>query len=421
MLYHFYEFNHLALTPFRVLAEVGQSVLRSPFNPASYTFTGRSMAAAFDVFESVTRRYGKPKFGLHSTYINGLPVPVTNEIVWQKPFCRLVRFHRDDQAMKDVHPKRKYDDPTVLLVAPLSGHYATLLRGTVEAMLPEHNVYITDWADARMVPGSSGRFDLDDYIDYLIEMIQVLGPNVHVIAVCQPGPAALAAISLMAEDNDPCQPATMTFMGSPIDARRSPTVPNQLAEERPFKWFEDHMIMTVPFPYPGAMRRVYPGFVQLTSFMSLNKERHVDAQWQYFNNLVAGDGDSVAKHQTFYDEYLSVMDLTAEFYLQTIRDVFQEHALPNGTFKHRGRLVRPAAIKSTALMTVEGELDDISGIGQTQAAHDLCINIPQDRQMDYVQAGVGHYGVFNGARFRNEIQPRIRDFILSFRERPSSL
>ncbi len=420
MLYHLYELNHLAVAPARAMLDAGQFFLRSPLNPASYTVTGRTWAAAFDVFESVTRRYGKPSFGLNKTTVNGHPVPVTEEVVWRKPFCKLLHFQRDDKVMGQIHPARLSDDPTVLIVAPLSGHYATLLRGTVEAMLPEHDVYITDWTDARMVPKISGSFDLDDYIDYVIEMIQFLGPNIHVMAVCQPGPAVLAAVSLMAEDDDPCQPATMTIMGSPIDTRRSPTVPNQLAEEKPHLWFKRNMIMTVPFPYPGAMRRVYPGFVQLTSFMSMNRDRHIDAQWQYFNSLVKGDGDSVARHQDFYNEYLSVMDLTAEFYLDTIEHVFQNHSLPKGELIHRDRLVRPEAIRTTALMTVEGELDDISGIGQTQAAHDLCVNIPKDRQSDYIQEGVGHYGVFNGSRFRTEIQPRIRDFILSFRERPGA-
>jgi len=239
--------------------------------------------------------------------------------------------------------------------------------------------------------------------------------------VCQPGPACLSATAVMAEDNDPCQPASLIIMGSPIDARRSPTEPNILAEERPFKWFEENMIATVPWPHPGFMRRVYPGFVQLSSFMSMNRDRHIDAQYNYFASLVAGDGDSAAKHREFYDEYLSVMDLTEEFYLQTIHDVFQQHLLPRGKFYHRDRLVDPAAIETTALMTVEGENDDISGIGQTQAAHDLCVNIPDNRQFDYVQPNVGHYGVFNGSRFRNEIQPRIRDFIRSFRVRPDNI
>ncbi len=420
MLYHVYELNHAAVTPLRVAATWSKALLRSPMNPMAYTLAGRSAAAALDVFESVTRRYGKPQFGLTETRINGEPVAITERKIWRRPFCTLKHFQRDPDHLARLRGKR-LQDPKVLIVAPMSGHYATLLRGTVAAMLPEHDVYITDWTDARMVPLFQGRFDLDDYIDYLIDMLHVLGPDVHVMAVCQPGPAALSATALMAEDDDPCQPASLIVMGSPIDPRRSPTLPNKLAQRRSLQWFRDNVIVTVPFPHPGAMRRVYPGFIQLSSFLTMNRELHVNAQWRFYQSLVDGDGDTAAKHREFYDEYLSVMDLTEEFYLQTIRDVFQQYLLPRGKFHHRGRLVNPAAIETTALMTVEGEKDDISGIGQTQAAHDLCTNIPDERKVDYVQPGVGHYGVFNGSRFRNEIQPRIRDFIRSFRTRPASV
>jgi poly(3-hydroxybutyrate) depolymerase len=299
----------------------------------------------------------------------------------------------------------------VLIVAPLSGHYATLLRGTVEAFLPDHEVYITDWVNARQVPLMEGRFDFHDYIDVVRQMLTALGDRAHVVAVCQPGPPVLAASCLMAEDGDEARPASMTFMGSPIDARLSPTVTNHLAEQRPFAWFETNMIHTVPPPYPGALRRVYPGFVQLYSFMSMNAERHQDAHRGYFNDLVKGDGDHAAKHLAFYDEYLSVLDLTEEFYLQTIEIVFQKYLLPKGELEHRGRKVRPEIITDIALMTVEGELDDISGVGQTQAAHGLCTGLPDDKHETYVQPGVGHYGVFNGRRFAEEIYPRIRDFI----------
>ena len=277
--------------------------------------------------------------------------------------------------------------------------------------MPTHEVYITEWTDARMVPLWQGGFDLDDYIDYIRAMLTHLGGGVNVLAVCQPGPPVLAAISLMAEDKDPALPATMTFMGSPIDARQSPTVPNKLAEERSFSWFEERMIYTVPAPYPGMMRRVYPGFVQLSSFMNMNWDNHVNAHRNFFNHLVEGDGDSADKHRFFYDEYLSVLDLSEAFYLQTIKRIFQEHHLARGEFYHRERKVRPETIKTVALMTVEGEKDDISGIGQTQAAHTLCKNIPQSRRFDYIQPGVGHYGVFNGSRFRNEIVPRVNEFI----------
>jgi poly(3-hydroxybutyrate) depolymerase len=301
-------------------------------------------------------------------------------------------------------------DPAILIVAPLSGHYATLLRGTVEAFLPDHAVFITDWTNARDVSVMEGKFDFHDYIDHVRSMLQVLGPRPHVLAVCQPGPAVLAAAAVMAEDKDPSRPASMTLMGSPIDARLSPTVTNKLAEERPFTWFQKQMIYTVPPPYTGVGRRVYPGFVQLYSFMSMNAEKHQEAHRQYFQDLVKGDGDHADKHREFYDEYLSVLDLTEEFYLQTVDIVFQKHLLPKGELAHRGRPVRPELMTDIALMTVEGEFDDISGIGQTQAAHTLCTGIPDEMKVDYVQPGVGHYGVFNGRRFRSEIYPRVKAF-----------
>ncbi len=419
MLYHIYEMNHAVIAPLRAVADLNQMIFRSPLNPMSYTVMGRTIAAASDVFESTTRRYGKPRFGLDETTVEGKPVAITEHVVWRRTFCQLKHFRRDPQQLAEARGGASEPDPKVLIVAPLSGHYATLLRGTVEAMLPEHEVYITDWRDARMVPASRGSFDLNDYIDYLIEMIQHLGRDVHVLGVCQPGPAVLAAASVMGENDDPAAPASMVLMGSPIDTRKSPTEPNILAEQQPFEWFEDTMIMTVPWPNPGFSRAVYPGFIQLTSFMSMNSDRHLDAHWDYYSHLIKGDGDSAQKHREFYDEYLSVMDLTAEFYLQTIDHVFQRHLLPKGELMHRGKPIRPAAITNTALMTVEGELDDISGIGQTQAAHDLCINVPDHMQTDYIQPKVGHYGVFNGSRWRTEIQPRVRDFIRTHRTRPT--
>ena len=412
MLYHLYELNHAVVRPFRAMAKLNANWLSMPFNPASYSMPGRFSAAASNFFLSVTRRYGKPEWGIERTTINGYPVGIEQEVVWEEDFCRLLHFKRRQEDMLCAHGGQRYD-PRVLIVAPLSGHYATLLRGTVEAMLPEHEVYVTDWQDARNVPVAQGRFDLNDYIDYVDSMIRQLGPRAHVIGICQPGPPVLAAISLMAEADDPARPATMTFMGSPIDTRRSPTVPNELAKKRSHAWFEQNMIYTVPWPNPGVMRRVYPGFLQLSGFITMNQGLHIDAHKNYFDHLVKGDCDSIQKHREFYNEYLAVLDLTEEFYLQTIREVFQEHHLPRGMFYHRGRLVRPEAISDVALMTVEGENDDIAGIGQTQAAHDLCCNIPEQKRFDYVQPGVGHYGVFNGRRFRSEIQPRIRDFIRS--------
>ncbi|OFX00917.1 MAG: esterase [Alphaproteobacteria bacterium RIFCSPHIGHO2_12_FULL_63_12] len=410
MLYSAFEFGYAAMTPARLAAGFGAKFWRSSANPMADTWVARASAAALDVFEHATRRYPKPEWEITETMIGGRQVPVTIETAIDKPFCRLLHFRRDEKARRAARGGSA-QDPAVLIVAPLSGHHATLLRGTVEAMLPGHDVYITDWKNARNVPLSEGRFDLNDYVDYLIGFLQEIGPRAHAVAVCQPGPALLAAAALMAEESDPCRPASITIMGSPIDARRSPTVPNLLAQERKFEWFERNMIYTTPAPYTGVMRRVYPGFVQLYSFLSMNHDRHLNAHYDYFNHLVEGDGDNADKHRKFYDEYLSVLDLTEEFYLQTIREVFQEFSLAEGNFLHRGRRVRPEAITDIALMTVEGENDDISGIGQTQAAHDLCVNIPSEMKFDYIQPGVGHYGVFNGSRWRNEIQPRLAKFI----------
>ncbi len=425
MLYSAYELGLTAFSPARFAAGVGAQLWRSPSNPLATTWFGRSSAAALDLFENATRRYPKPEWGITSTTINGFEVPITIEETHRRDFCTLLHFKRDPEALKAAQKKSRTsqsndepaaEQPTVMIVAPLSGHYATLLRGTVEAMIVEHDVYITDWTDARTVPVTAGRFDLNDYIDYLIEFIRTLKPQsgksgVHTMAVCQPGPALMAAAAIMAEDNDPARPASMTIMGSPIDTRRSPTVPNNLSKERSYQWFASNMIQTVPAPYPGVLRRVYPGFIQLYSFLSMNSNRHVNAHYDYFQQLVEGDGDSAEKHRTFYDEYLAVLDMTEECYLQTIKDVFQDHSLAKGEFMHRGRLVDPSFIKDIALMTVEGEKDDISGIGQTQAAHDLCPNIPEKMKVDYIQPGVGHYGVFNGSRWRNEIQPRVKNFI----------
>jgi poly(3-hydroxybutyrate) depolymerase len=302
----------------------------------------------------------------------------------------------------------------------MSGHYATLLRGTVEAFLPRNEVYITDWADARMVPLAEGFFDLEDYVDYVIAMLHFLGPETHVVAVCQPSVPVLAAVAVMEERGDPCVPATMTLMGGPIDTRINPTAVNLLAQQKGTDWFRDNVIMKVPFPHPGFMRDVYPGFLQLSGFMGMNLDRHLNAHAEYFQHLVKGDGDSVSKHREFYDEYLAVMDLTAEFYLQTVDTVFVRHALPKGEMRHRGAPVDLAAIRSVAMLTVEGENDDISGVGQTEAAQLLCSGIPAERKFHYLQPKVGHYGVFNGSRFRAEIAPRITDFIRSHRRRPAA-
>jgi poly(3-hydroxybutyrate) depolymerase len=409
-LYWFYEMSHAALNPSRAWADLTRLYFKNPANPLSYTTFGKSIAAACELFERSTRRYGRPEWGIKSTLVSGERVPVQISTIWERPFCKLIHFERAFERP----PKRP--QPKLLIVAPVSGHYPSLLRGTVEAFLPNHEVYITDWADARMVPVTDGPFDLDDYIDYLISILHTLGGDTHVVAVCQPSVPVLAAAALMEADEDPCVPTSMVLMGGPIDTRINPTAVNALAEKRGIDWFRTHVITKVPFPNPGFMRDVYPGFLQLNGFVTMNLDRHIEAHKQLFLNLVRGDGDSAQKHKEFYDEYLAVMDLAAEFYLQTVDTVFIRHDLPKGRMTHRGRLVDPAAIRRVALLTIEGEHDDISGIGQTEAAHRLCVNIPHDRKAHWLQPGVGHYGVFNGSRFRSEIAPRISDFVLSMGE-----
>jgi len=406
--YHMYEMAHLAVAPARALSDATRLMFRNPINPLAHTPFGRSMSAGAELFERLTRRYGKPTFEFEHTFIDGRQVPITEEVIWKKPFCQLIRFRRDSGR----------NDPKLLIVAPISGHYATLLRGTVEAFLPHYDVYITDWMDARMVPLAAGRFDLDDYIDYPMELCRRLAPDapgagLHTLGVCQPAVPLIAATALLEAQNDPCAPASMTLMGGPIDTRRSPTAVNTLAQQRGTAWFRRNCIINVPFPYPGVGREVYPGFLQLSGFMAMNLDRHVNAHVEMFNHLVEGDGDSAEKHRDFYDEYMAVMDLDAAYYMQTIETVFVRHSLPNGEMRHRGALVDLAAIRRTGLMTVEGEKDDISGVGQTYAAQELCVNLPAERKVHHLQTSVGHYGVFNGSRYRREIAPRIREFIAS--------
>jgi len=406
--YHLYEMNHAAMTPLRMMAEALQQAQSSPLNLLADTAAGRTMSAGLEVFERMTRRYGKPEFGLEETVIDGKPLPIVEKIVWSKPFCNLIHFERE------LGPDQ-LSGPKIVVVAPMSGHYATLLRGTVEALLPSADVYITDWIDARMVPVADGPFDLDDYIDYIIEIVHHLGAGVNLVAVCQPAVPVLAAVAVMEARDDLLRPASMILMGGPIDTRIKPTAVNELAQNKPIEWFRDNVVMTVPFPHPGFSRSVYPGFLQLSGFMSMNLERHVTAHKDFFMHLVKNDGDPAEKHREFYDEYLAVMDLTAEFYLQTVETVFINHALPKGEMLYRGVRVDTAAIRKVALLTVEGENDDISGVGQTQAAHTICINIPDTMRQHYMQPDVGHYGVFNGSRFRREIAPRI----IAFAERHS--
>jgi poly(3-hydroxybutyrate) depolymerase len=400
MLYHAYEFQRQLAEPVRLWANAVERASASPYNPLTDTWFGKSVAAGAEIIARLTRNYGKPAFSLPTTEIDGQTVAVNEEILLRKPFCQLLHFRRDT-------PRR---DPKVLLVAPMSGHFATLLRGTVEALLPDHDVHITDWLDARDVPLAQGNFDLDDYIDYIVEFCRYLGPDLHVIAVCQPSVPAMGAAALMAQARDPRQPRSITLMGGPIDTRISPTVPNDLAMRNSMMWFRHNVITTVPLSYTGAMRRVYPGFVQLSSFITMNLDRHVNAHMRQFEHLIKGDDDSAESHRRFYDEYLAVMDLTAEFYLQTIQVVFKEHLLPRGVWVSRNRPIEPAAIE-TALMTVEGALDDISGLGQTRAAHALTPNIPGARHVHWEQPRVGHYGIFNGRKWREQIMPRVRDFI----------
>jgi poly(3-hydroxybutyrate) depolymerase len=405
--YWLYEMSQAALNPARAYADAVRLFFKNPANPWSYTQIGKTVAAASEVFERSTRRYGKPEWKIDSTVIGGERVPVHISAVWERPFCRLLHFERGFE-----HPPRR-PQPRLLIVAPMSGHYPTLLRGTVEGFLPNHDVYLTEWIDARMVPLAEGSFDLDDYIDYLISMFHLLRGDVHVVAVCQPSVPVLAAVARMEADDDPYVPHSMVLMGGPIDTRVNATVVNKLAEHRGIDWFRRNVITKVPFPNPGFLRDVYPGFLQLHGFVSMNLDRHLEAHRNLFLHLVKGDGDSAQKHREFYDEYLAVMDLCAEFYLQTVETVFIRHALPRGRMTHRRVPIDPAKIRRVALMTIEGENDDISGVGQTEAAHALCPNIPSERTAHWLQPGVGHYGVFNGSRFRAEIAPRISDFVFS--------
>lgn len=410
MLYHLYDLHHALLTPARAAAELARTAFQNPFNPVTHTQGGRTVAAVAEVFERVTRKFGRPTFDLPFTTIDGKKVLITEEDVIQKPFCHLLHFKRATS--------RK--DPIVLVVAPMSGHWATLLRGTVEALLPHHDVYITDWEDARQIPLSMGRFNLDDYIAYLREFLEHLGPDVHMIAVCQPAVPTMATACLMNAEDHPCKPRSMTLMGGPIDTRVTATEVTQLAEERPMSWFEKTLVTDVPFYYPGAFRKVYPGFLQLSGFMSMNMDRHVSAHMNFFKHLVAGDGEGADSHRKFYNEYLAVMDLPGEFYLQTVDVVFQRQLLPKGLMKWRDpeteklHDVLPSKITKTALLTIEGELDDISAHGQTTAAHDLCTSLPDKMQYHHFQLDVGHYGIFNGRRWREQIMPRIRHFIREF-------
>ena len=401
MLYYLHEMSRMSLAPARAMSEGLRALLDNPMNPWAATPIGRNMASAAEIFEHLTRSYGKPAWRLPATVIDGAAVAVEEEVAIKRTYCHLLHFKRaTDRA-----------DPRLLIVAPLSGHYATLLRGTVEAMLPDHDVFVTDWQDCRMIPVTQDRFNLNDYIDYLIDFLHVLGPNTHVLAVCQPSVPALAAVSVMSGWGDNCVPATLTMIGGPIDTRKNPTQVNRLAQENPIEWFERNVVVQVPPPYPGMFRRVYPGFIQLTNFISMNLEQHIKSYNELFDHLVRGDDEAADKKRMFYEEYRSVMDLPAEFYLQTVKTVFQDHELPRGKMIARWHPVLPEYITRTALCCVEGELDDISGVGQTKAALEITPNLPDAMKEYHLQPGAGHYGVFNGRRWRDEVAPRIKRFI----------
>ena len=410
MLYNAYEVQRSLLAGASRLADMGAGWMANPVNPLSYSSMGEVVAAGLNVFAHASAPRGKPEFGLTTVEVAGDAAEVVEEVVLRKPFGQLKHFRK-----VDAHGKAITGQPRLLIVAPMSGHYATLLRGTVERMLPGHDVFITDWRDAKLVPVAEGSFDLDDYIDYLIEYLTVVkGDNKarpHLLAVCQPSVPALAATALMSAAKHPARPATLTMMGGPIDTRQAPTAVNLLATQRPLSWFEDNVVATVPYLYPGGGRRVYPGFLQLAGFMTMNLGDHLNSHWEMFKHLVAGDEESADASRDFYDEYRSVCDMDAAFYLQTIEAVFQRHLLPKGELLHRGNRVDPAAIRDTALLAIEGERDDISGLGQTRAALDLASKLPASKKQYYMAREVGHYGIFNGRKWREMIAPVVEAHI----------
>jgi poly(3-hydroxybutyrate) depolymerase len=408
MLYQLYETQRALLSPFAEFASATSKLYNHPLSPFAHTPGAQRVSAGLDLMHRLSKEYEKPEFSITSVQVAGIDVAVQEQVAIEKPFCRLLRFKRftDDLPMLT----RMKDQPTVLVVAPLSGHHSTLLRDTVRELLKDYKVFITDWTDARMVPLDAGPFHLDDYVTYVQEFVRHIGADVNVISVCQPTVPVLAAISLMASNGERT-PRTMTMMGGPIDARKSPTAVNNLAMNKSFEWFENNVIYRVPTNYPGSGRAVYPGFLQHTGFVAMNPDRHLSSHYDYFLDLVRGDDDSAEFHRGFYDEYNAVLDMPAEYYLDTIKTVFQDFALVNGTWKINGQLVRPQDIKTTALLTIEGELDDISGAGQTRAAHELCTGIPKARQFHYDAMGAGHYGIFSGRRWREKVYPHLRDFI----------
>ena len=418
MLYQLYETQRALLSPFSEFASAAAKLYNHPLSPFAHMPLSQRMSASFDLLHRLAKEYEKPEFDIHTVRVGHVDVAVQEHVPIAKPFCRLLRFKRftDDP----VALTRMKAQPSVLIVAPLSGHHSTLLRDTVKSMLQDHKVYITEWLDARMVPAEIGPFHLDDYVAYVQEFIRHIGAEANVISVCQPTVPVLAAVSLLASAGEPT-PRTLTMMGGPIDARRSPSAVNNLAMNKSIEWFENNVIYRVPPNFPGAGRRVYPGFLQHTGFVAMNPDRHLSSHYDYFLDLIRGDDDSAEAHRKFYDEYNAVLDMPAEYYLDTIKVVFQDFALVNGTWRVNGRLVRPQDIRTSALLTIEGELDDISGAGQTRAAHDLCTGIPKARHHHHTAAGAGHYGIFAGRRWRENVYPRVRDFIAAHQRTASGV
>jgi poly(3-hydroxybutyrate) depolymerase len=411
LLYNAYELQRAWLSGASAWASVTAELLNNPKLPFGYSGLGPVVASALDVFAHAAAPRGKPAFGIRQVEVDGAVQPITESIVARRPFGNLLRF---------THPGLAADAPRLLIVAPMSGHFATLLRGTVARLAERMEVFITDWHDAKLVPIEAGSFDLDDYMDYVIGFLEQVGPGAHVLAVCQPSVPALAATAVMAKAGHPCRPATLTMMGGPVDTREAPTSVNDVAVTRPLSWFKHNVIATVPLGYPGAGRKVYPGFLQLAGFMSMNLQTHLMSHYQIFQHLVDGDGESADSKKAFYDEYRSVCDMCAEFYLQTIDHVFQKHSLPKGELLHRGVPVDLGAITDTAILAVEGERDDISGIGQTRAALKLTTGLADARKEYYLAPGVGHYGIFNGTRWRTSIAPVMERFVEKHRARDAA-
>jgi len=402
MLYPAYDSTRLLANATRHTTALTRSFLGTMSGTGFQWPVTKSMASHLHFVDFVTQPFDKPDYEISSVSVDANVIPVLEDVMLRKPFCELRSFTRaGSDASKDK----------ILIVAPMSGHYATLVRDTIQRMLEDYDVYVTDWVDAAQVPVEAGRFDLDDYVDYCREFMQLLGPDLHVLSVCQPGPAVLAAIALMSEDNDPATPESMVFFGSPIDPRINPTEPNQLAKKHSLKKFEENVICKVPSSRPGYGRSVYPGFLQLTAFVGMNPDRHRKAYADYYSNLMSGNSEAAQSHEKFYSNYNAVMDMTAEFYLQTIERVFHKAELANNAMLHRGRVINPGAITKTRLMTIEGEKDDVTGQGQTRAAHGLCTGLPAEDRLHHLQAGAGHYGVFSGRHWRNEIAPKLVQFI----------